>query len=136
MKKIGTFLVFCLLALPVLAKEKGRQIATSEAKDFDCGGTEPFFNVKIRGKRLEYNDPLVSSKVKKYNTSGPRDAAGLSSGNVFTYTDKNKTILLTLLNSTMAGGTCSDGMSEQVYSHHLILVQDDHTYYGCCNAVK
>ena len=58
-----------------------------------------------------------------------REAAGMPAG----YATVTKTRYASL---TTVKGECSDGMSDEVYSHHAVFDVNGVVLYGCCNMAK
>ncbi len=101
--------------------------AVVAGSDYACIGTEPFWSLDIGGNKLSLSLPLgdspmteeVISRVNAQNTA--EDCA---------FVVKSESITATVLT-----GQCSDGMSDKVYSNHLVFTIGDSAMYGCCDKV-
>jgi uncharacterized membrane protein len=103
----------------------------------DCGGTEPFWGVTVKGSQVVYSDAGDSVK-KTYTIANRTEAAGMAEGFAFEISatrtlksGKKKTAVLDVINAGESG--CSDGMSDTVYKYHLLAKIDGKVLYGCCN---
>ncbi len=115
MKKI---IMFALAALSVSQ--------AAFAIDMQCAGTEPFWGVSVSGTTLTYSSPEMENAAK-LKIKSTRQAAGMA-GNVAAVI-KTKYSTLTIV----AGADCSDGMSEDTYTHHAVYDVNGTVLYGCCN---
>jgi uncharacterized membrane protein len=104
-------------------------MATASASEYSCFGTEPFWGAKI-------TDTQISVDNFETTTTAPityrETAAGV--GDEYAFVVKSEK-----LSASIITGECSDGMSENVYTHHVILEGADsysRPFYGCCNKVK
>ena len=102
-------------------------------KGYVCTGTEPFFSLDINATsgKLHYTSP-ENEKGILYSVTSPLQARGIQEGNVVVFKGKKSDISATLLSSTIAGKTCSDGMSDNEYSYHLVYTTHQTVMYGCC----
>ncbi len=96
-------------------------------KGYQCSGTEPFFSLSIKGKNISLNDTV---KTTKMTVDAPLNATGMSEGYVTVYKNKKADINVTIVN-----GDCSDGMSDNTYSHHMVFTKGTTVLYGCCEAL-
>lgn len=105
----------------------------SEAQNFVCGGTEPFYSLTISGSKglMTYSGP-ENLKGTSYAIKAPIHAAGLVSGTVSVIQGKKSPVSATLISNVMAGN-CSDGMSDHEYAYHLVYKNGDEVLYGCCD---
>lgn len=94
-----------------------------------CGGTEPFWGATILENKVVFADPelenpSISSIVSR------RSAAGVGPDYVFVVKTKS-------LSATVVSGSCTDGMSDTEYSHHIVIDRGHQSVlYGCCNPMK
>jgi len=86
----------------------------SFATTVNCVGTEPFWSVRTDGKVLMYSDPV--SRTRPMPITSVTQAAGFADG--FAFIVKTKTTRLTVI-----AGQCSDGMSDETYTHHTVLMK-------------
>ncbi|MBC7427920.1 MAG: hypothetical protein H7336_04855 [Bacteriovorax sp.] len=99
------------------------------ASDFSCGGTEPFWDLTIKGSTVTYNAFLADESIKVEKIISRTQAAG-------TQEDTAVVIKSETLTSTILAGECNDGMSDNIYSHRIVLTSGDSVLTGCCNQVK
>jgi uncharacterized membrane protein len=104
--------------------------AHADFKGFVCVGTEPFFSVDIdvNSGKLNYTAPEVLNGMD-YKISKPMNAVGLNELTVVVF--KGKGVNATVLSNDV-GARCTDGMSDNEYSYHLVLTRGDIVNYGCC----
>ncbi len=88
-----------------------------------CFGTEPFFSAAVTSDSLYFNligdEELEEKIISKTNAQGTRE---------FAFTVKSNNLSVSVIT-----GDCNDGMSDRIYSYHLLLEKGDQVYYGCCN---
>lgn len=101
------------------------------ATDYKCSGTEPFWGMSVNGNKISY-DYYLDTEVNKTEEilSKKLMAARPEAFGVVVSTEKvTATIVL--------NDQCSDGMSEQIYSHSVVLDVKDFPMVleGCCNEV-
>lgn len=95
------------------------------AANLNCSGTEPFWNATIDNKLMTVSDASLDNPVKLKILS-VNQAAG--------FTDNNIMVIKTKFSRmTVVAGNCSDGMSEETYTHHAVLERDGIIFGGCCN---
>lgn len=100
--------------------------ASSFASTISCAGTEPFWHIDIKGKTLEYSSPETPEGAK-FTVTTIQEAAGAP-------TDLAKVIKTQFTSLTIVRGSdCTDGMSEQTYTHHAVYEIGGSVLYGCCN---
>lgn len=97
------------------------------ASDFSCFGTEPFWGLKITDKAI-YLDTFEETKTKEEILS-KQTAAGVGEEYAFVVKTNESTI-------SVITGACNDGMSDNIYSHHVIYTNSQSTLYGCCQLSK
>lgn len=105
--------------------------AGAQAADFSCVGTEPFWSLKVAGNTLTFSTPEdpdgTAMKIKSV-----RDAAGLAPGFARVYRVKRGCHSATL--TIVHDEKCSDGMSDQTYTHAAVYDDGGKTvFYGCCS---
>ena len=102
-------------------------------KGYVCSGTEPFFSLDINATtgKMIYTSP-ENEKGASYSVTKPLQARGIAEGNVVVFKVKKSYVSAILLSSTVAGKTCSDGMSDNEYSYHLVYTNRQTVMYGCC----
>ena len=93
-----------------------------------CGGTEPFWGLKITKKQMTYM-PMDGEKITlpiTYNQTSENDTslAGI-------YAEKGNNRITAFLAKVPA---CSDGMSDIEYPYSVsVLINKKHVYSGCCH---
>lgn len=100
---------------------------SSFASTLNCIGTEPFWNAQITDKVIRFSDPeneKVSLKILSI-----KNAIGFGEGSAFIAKTKYASAAVTL-------GECSDGMSDEVYSHTIVLEMNGNVLAGCCNKAE
>ncbi len=99
------------------------------ASDLSCGGTEPFWDLEIKGSTVTYNGFFADETTTKEEIVSKTNAAGLADDFAFVIKTPNAT-------ATIVTGECSDGMSDTIYSQHIMYTTADSVLYGCCNPAK
>lgn len=91
---------------------------------FRALGNEPFWSVAVAGRKLTYSTPEniagTTIEATSMSSEGPESLA------VWTGNLQRRALRLEI-----EPGTCSDGMSDEVYSYHARLTLDGHTERGC-----
>ena len=99
-----------------------------------CGGTEPFWSLKIKQQDITFRSP-GNLKATGYYGAKTTEAAGMSAGYAFQIEASReagkKNISLSVIQAGMNG--CSDGMSDEVYKFHILAKIDGMILSGCCN---
>lgn len=91
-----------------------------------CFGTEPFWSLKIEENKTVFTDfstDTTEEKTEEVISNTP--AAGTADGYAFVVKTENATANVVL-------GECNDGMSDNVYSHHILYTTGSQVLYGCC----
>jgi uncharacterized membrane protein len=94
----------------------------------NCGGTEPFWGLKITDKSMTFSSP-ESLKPVVLSVVSRQEAHGFSAG--FAFVVKSK-----FSRATVIGGTCSDGMSDRTYSHSIVFENGNGVLAGCCDVAN
>lgn len=105
--------------------------ATAFAADYTCVGTEPFWGVKVEGSTLTYSSPEVPNG-RAMKIKSVREAEGVPAGVatvIKTKCGKKHGVTLTVVKDAQ----CSDGMSDQKYTHAAVYDSSEAVLYGCCN---
>lgn len=100
---------------------------SSFASTFNCVGTEPFWGAEITDKVIRYSDP-VNEKISLKILS-KKNALGFAEDAAFVVKTKYASASVSL-------GECSDGMSDEVYSHTIVLEMNGDVLAGCCNKAE
>jgi uncharacterized membrane protein len=69
------------------------------------------------------DEPVVTKVVSRINATNTQED--------FAFVVKSETASATIIT-----GSCNDGMSEDIYTHHIIYTSDDNVMYGCCNIIS
>jgi len=85
------------------------------ATDYTCSGTEPFWGMSIKGDKLSY-DYYGEVEVKKTEKILSKKLMA-ARPEAFGVVAKTKKVTATIV----LNDQCSDGMSDQIYSHSLVL---------------
>jgi uncharacterized membrane protein len=96
---------------------------STSAATFSCVGTEPFWGAKITDKGVHYSDPVSKEHLK---ITSKKNAIGFAEGASFVVKTK-------YTSTAVAMGECSDGMSDEVYSHTIVMEKGGVVLSGCCN---
>lgn len=94
-------------------------VSAPAAQDFDAVGTEPFWNVKVRGSSLTLSRPDAADVVA---TSPAPEAMG----DTLVYWG-------TRFNLTILNRACSDGMSDRKYAYEAEVRIGDEVLKGCAD---
>ncbi len=101
-------------------------ISNINANEFSCFGTEPFWSASIKGNQVTLN-MLGTDEVRATKIESVKNANGTGHNFAFVIeTDKNMSL-------NIIQGQCSDGMSDNVYSHQILLNDNGNVFFGCCN---
>ncbi|WP_155967305.1 hypothetical protein [Kamptonema formosum] len=130
--KAGIILsAFCLLALSASASA-----ASPNTSKLKCIGTEPFWGVEVEGNMVQFSTPEFSgNKAKKYWGAQVTTARGAMENTAFQVRASRNSgaekIVLSVIRA--ANNSCIDGMSDNKYSHHVLVSLENGTLYrGCC----
>jgi uncharacterized membrane protein len=98
--------------------------------EYKCSGTEPFWGLEIGGTVGKFTSPEDADtpiRVKKTRTgSGTRaDYLTVFEGRIGRARGRPMTVVV-------RGDSCSDGMSDTIYSHAATLITPSTVYVGCC----
>jgi uncharacterized membrane protein len=96
--------------------------------NYSCLGTEPFWGLDIVGENVTFSNPVLENSTVE-QVSSRTTAAGVQEDFAFVLTTENSI-------SAISQTECSDGMSDEVYSHQIIYKNADSVLYGCCNIIK
>lgn len=101
------------------------------AIDYLCSGTEPFWGMKIEGHKLSY-EYYGEEEVKKTGKILSRKLMAARPES-FGVVAKTKKVTATIV----LNDQCSDGMSEETYSHSVVLDIKalPMALEGCCNYI-
>jgi uncharacterized membrane protein len=122
---------FCALALSASASA-----ASPNTYKLKCVGTEPFWNVEVEGNMVQLSTPEFSgNNAKKYWGAQVTTARGAMEGSAFQVRASRNSgaekIVLSVI--AAANNSCRDYMSDNKYSHHvLVSLENDTLYRGCC----
>lgn len=108
------------------------QVASANVNDLFCVGTEPFFalDISVANGMMKETSP-EDLKGTMYKIDGPINAQGLQDSVVMVFKGHYSDITLNVISEHVAG-KCSDGMSDEEYSYHLVYVNGQNVKYGCC----
>lgn len=100
----------------------------AQATTFKCVGTEPFWNAQINLStgmaKISSAEMLEGSSIQ----TEIKQAVGTSGNYAFTAKGKYTTF------AVVENSTCSDGMSEDKYTHSVLMINDVNAapLFGCC----
>ncbi len=99
---------------------------------FICRGVGPFWILKIGEENVEFD--IVGEKFLQF--SAPASSSSVNSAaSVTNFTAKagnGADINALIVDSQATGVACSDGMSDQQYSHSVFINQGGKIFDGCC----
>ncbi|QDK40417.1 hypothetical protein DOM21_02895 [Bacteriovorax stolpii] len=98
------------------------------AADYSCSGTEPFWDLKIEGNTVTFNEFMADETTTKEEIISRVDAQGLAPDFAFVVETKNA-------KATIVTGECNDGMSDNIYEKHIMYTTGNSVLYGCCNEI-
>jgi uncharacterized membrane protein len=106
--------------------------AFAEFKGLVCFGTEPFWDIDINVTQgtLKYKAP-ENLKGTVYKMAKPVSAIGMGELTVMVFKGSRSDVSATVLSDQIAG-KCSDGMSENEYTFHVVYRKGSEVKYGCC----
>lgn len=135
------------LVAPVILTLSGIAHAGGSHPSYKCVGTEPFWSAEIQGGAIKVSSPDASPQgysTRKYTLSSSESAAGMSEGVAVQVTGSRSirgrngaTVRHKVSVSIIHAGTsgCSDGMSDETYSHHALVKEANGALlYGCCHS--
>ncbi len=96
------------------------------ATDYKCVGTEPFWSLKITETQMSLD---MEDVVRTESVQSKIQAAGMADEFAFVVTSASGS-------ATVISGECSDGMSDNIYSHHVVVKAGPMVLAGCCNQGK
>lgn len=94
------------------------------ASEISCSGTEPFWSATAVNGALIYRN-MGETKAVRLKILKTQQAQGLSPDVDFVVKTKYASL-------TVVAGECSDGMSDNKYSHHAIMSIGGEVLSGCC----
>lgn len=104
----------------------------AKSHDFQCGGTEPFWALKLKKNSGTFSSPTFEKGLKFQITeseqfSGMRETFGSFKKIILPGKESGSVVL--------QKNTCDDSMSDNLY-HYSIIINSKTlgTLYGCCNA--
>ncbi len=99
---------------------------------FICRGMEPFWMLRIEKETVEFD--VLGTGFTKF--TAPSALSSLNSAldvtNFTAKSDSNKTISATVIDANRSGIACSDGLSEQTYTHSVFINFGGKLFDGCC----
>jgi len=102
-------------------------VVSLQAKVMNCVGTEPFWDatIDLSNGKVKITDPSNEKGVSIKTEVTP--AAGTTGE--FAFVAKGKYTSLVV----MSNDTCSDGMSEEKYTHSVMMIgYNSQPWFGCC----
>jgi uncharacterized membrane protein len=97
--------------------------------DYSCFGTEPFWGLSITGNVMTSELNLENESNKSEEVVSRQTAIGVGLDYVLV-------VKTATASATIVTGECSDGMSDTIYTNHIVYNSQNTVLYGCCNAVK
>lgn len=99
--------------------------STAPAATWDCGGTEPFWSMKIEDRFMFFNHPDLGETnyviLREMQSMGTKDPTLVI-----------KSMGLRAIAVIRPNPACSDGMSEEKYTHDIVLIRGNDVFTGCC----
>ncbi len=109
-------ILFLVLSLPVMA----------DTPTFFCVGTEPFWSMNVSESEgwIRFRRPEGNMSLRIISR---RTANGSARYGAFITSSRYTSL-------TVARGECSDGMSDNIYTHTAVFdMGGNNIYYGCCD---
>ena len=100
---------------------------------FICRGIEPFWVLKIEQQNVEFD--LVGEGFTKFSapSATPSLNSALAVTNIMAKDDNGKEISALVVDASRSSGVaCTDGLSDQTYSHSVFINQSGKIFDGCC----
>ncbi|RPJ74481.1 MAG: hypothetical protein EHM20_10525 [Alphaproteobacteria bacterium] len=104
-------------------------LSSMAASDYTCSGTEPFWNLKLEGSKMTFSAAMEDESTTVNEVISRTGAAGMALD--FAFVAKTEDAAATIIT-----GECSDGMSDAIYSNHIVYTTGDLVLYGCCNPLN
>lgn len=106
---------------------------------FDCFGNEPFWSVQVRSNHVKFITPNIVNNPKSYWDARLIKAEGVPADYGFQVrASRNRgaeKIVLSVVRDS--NNSCRDSMSDNKYSHHVLVSLENGTLYkGCCKFIK
>lgn len=113
--------------------EKTAASSTSfEGLALTCGGTEPFWSLKVEGDQALYH-PMVGDD-ETWTLTSREKAAGRTDYEILLGVDSQGGSLSLAIQKT---GQCSDGMSDFVYDKEILVTREGgEALAGCCDRLN
>jgi uncharacterized membrane protein len=99
-----------------------------------ASGTEPFWSVSVTRQGIEYRTPEQTSPVK-FAYSAPIAAQGRPMDMVQVYRLRNRLSDGWLMIQKAGREQCNDGMSDNLYPYHAIVMLNGKVQAGCASTL-
>lgn len=117
--KKSTYLLGMLLYLP---------IATWAFDNFDCIGTDPFWNLSITDQKFTFKQKTTQAVTMPATEPKPAENMNMEHIRVFRTKLSNKDIIIIIQKQS-----CTDGTSPEVFTYEGLLITSDKVFHGCCS---
>jgi uncharacterized membrane protein len=97
-------------------------------------GTEPFWNVSVARKGIEYRTPEQPTPLK-FAYSAPIAAQGRPTDFVQVYRLQSRSMNGWLMIQKATGDRCNDGMSDNLYPYSAIVMLNGKVRSGCASTL-
>ena len=101
-----------------------------ERTKYECSGTEPFFNLEVKNKTIKFTFDTTETYTQTSKSSFVGYTANFAKAITGFRKDANdniEEISVSILNQS-----CSDGMSEYIWSHQAVIQKGDQFLFACC----
>ena len=102
-------------------------ICTANASSYQCFGTEPFWS--LESYQSSFTFELMGERKQQYHYDQAVAPQGMQKDFISIFIKKDTPLAI------IQQSTCNDGMSDNTYTHQVILFLDQN-YYGCCTLSK
>lgn len=99
-------------------------------KGYKCLGTEPFWNIQVADSSVEVS-ALGGDKFSVPLTLNTHAMNAPPESRIITASNAEHAV-----SAFIREGSCSDGMSDNMFDYHIMTLVDNKAYTGCCNAIK
>lgn len=132
MKRLVTYVA---LAMGIVSCAAVDSVPSSEdvaGLDLTCGGTEPFWSLDVQGRQATFY--RMDHEKESWRLSSVEGAVGRPDYQIIRGEDAGSRDVLLTLRKT---GACSDGMSDFLYTHEIVVTRESgESLAGCCGRIE
>lgn len=97
-------------------------------EDFDCVGSEPFWKLSITGKKITFTQQTIPQITMPAAEPKPAENMSMDHIRIFRTKLNNKEATIVIQKQS-----CTDGMSDDVFSYEGLFISSDKVFHGCCS---